>query len=242
MPLKTELLPSHYHRPISFLDLCASNTHNIKVSHPITTMASQSHPQNISDSPVRVKSVHSSHSYQSDRLEEARLAVLQDLGSCIPELSYEIFLKHLAPQLHKIIDLRATMQSLKLGSEPILTSSDQWSKFSKAPKDSQGSEDTIYSLIPEIFNKVVDVIVANSDGKLKSTVDFLQNPTRAPTSAERYNESRPDGYLVLKDRTTKRTKDGKNEDILWADVALSCEYKRKDGVDELDDVRIHHGL
>ena len=193
------------------------------------------------DSQIRVKAVHSSHSYQSGHLEDARLAVLQDLGSCIPEVSYETFLTHLAPQLPGIVDLRATMQSLKLGSDPILTSSDQWSMFPKAPKDSLGSEDTIFSPMPEIFNKVVEVIVANSGGKLKSTVDFLQNPSRAPTSAERHNETRPDGYLVLKDRNKKLTKDGKNEDILWADVALSCEYKRKDGVEELDDVCIHHG-
>ena len=205
-------------------------------------MASQSHPKNITDSPAHVKSVHSSRSYQSGHLEDARLAVLEDLGPGIPEVSYETFLKHLAPQLPGIVDLRATMQSLKLGSDPILTSSDQWAMFPKAPKDSLGSEDTIFSPMPEIFNKVVEVIVANSGGKLMSTVDFLQNPNQAPTSAERHNESRPDGYLVLKDRNKKRTKYGKNEDILWADIALSCEYKRKDGVDELDDARIHHGL
>jgi hypothetical protein len=54
--------------------------------------------------------------------------------------------------------------------------------------------------MPEIFTKVVVAIVANSGGKLKEdnrTVDFLQNPSLAPTSAERDNESRPDGYLVL---------------------------------------------
>jgi hypothetical protein len=91
--------------------------------------------------------------------------------------------------------------------------------------------------MPEIFTKVVVAIVANSGGKLKEdkrTVDFLPNPSRALTSAERHNESRPDGYLVLKDE--------EKEDILWADIALSCEYKRKDGGDDLDDVRIHQRL
>jgi hypothetical protein len=91
--------------------------------------------------------------------------------------------------------------------------------------------------MPEIFTKVVVAIVANSSGKLKEdnrTVDFLQNPSQAPTSVERHNESRPDGYLVLKH--------GKKEDILWADIVLSCEYKRNDGDDDLDDVRIHQGL
>ena len=63
--------------------------------------------------------------------------------------------------------------------------------------------------MPEIFTKVLVVlvvIVANSGGKLKEdnrTLDFLQNPSQAPTSDERHNESRPDGYLVLKDGKRK---------------------------------------
>ena len=89
-------------------------------------------------------------------------------------------------------------------------------------------------------------VAANSGGRLKEknrTVDFLQNPSRAPTSADRCNESRPDGYLVPKDRNKEMSKERKSEDILWADIALSCEYKRKDGdMDLLDDVCIHQGI
>ncbi len=106
--------------------------------------------------------------------------------------------------------------------------------------DSQGPEDGIFSPMPEIFTKVVVAIVANSGGKLKEdkrTVDFLQNPSRAPTSAERDDSSRPDGYLVLKDGIR-----GKKGDILWADIVLSCEYKSNDEDDDLDDVRTHQGL
>jgi hypothetical protein len=196
------------------------------------------------DSPARVKSVHSDPSYQSDILEQARVAVLHDLGSCIPMVPFQTFLDYLAPPQPEF-DLDATMRSLKLGTEPVLTSSNRWSKFPKAPKDSQGSEDRVFSPMPEIFTKVVAAIVANSCGKLREdnrTIDFLQNPSRAPTSTERRNDSRPDGYLVLKDRNKDMSKDGKREDILWADIALSCEYKLKDGDEEIDDVRIHQGL
>jgi hypothetical protein len=143
-------------------------------------------------------------------------------------------------------DLNATMQSLKLGSETVLTSSNRWSKFSKAAKDSQGSDGGASSPMPEIFMKVVSAIVANSGGKLeedKRTVDFLQNPSPV-SSAERDNESRPDGYLVVKDRKNAMLKDGKKEHIHWADIALSCEYKKEDGGDELDldDVCTHQVL
>jgi hypothetical protein len=210
-------------------------------------MASRSPPRQqtplIIESPVHTKKVHSNPSYQSDILEDARLAVLQELGSYAPKIPFQTFLDYLAPPQPEF-NLNTTMRSLKSGSKPVLTSSNRWSKFAKAPTDSQGSEDSIFSPIPEIFTKVVAAIVANSGGNLKEdnrTVDFLQNPSQTPISADRRNESRPDGYLVLKDRTKKLAKDGRKEDILWADIALSCEYKRKDGVDDLDDVRIHRG-
>jgi hypothetical protein len=202
------------------------------------------HTALIHDSPVRVKNVHSNHAYQSDLLDDARLTVLEDLGSCIPMIPFRAFLDHLAPP-QPDFNLNATMQLLKLGSEPVLTSLNRWTKFPKAPKDSQGSEDGVFGPIPEMCTKIVVAIITNSGGKLKEdkrTVDFLQNPSRAPTSAERHNESRPDGYFVLKHRDKEMLKDGEKEDILWADIALSCEYKRKDGGDDLDDVCIIKGL
>jgi hypothetical protein len=161
------------------------------------------------------------------------------MGSYAPTIPFQTFLDYLAPPQPEF-DLNATMQSLKLGSEPVLTSSNRWSKFAEAPKHSQGSDDGVFSPLPEIFTKVVLAIIANSDGKLKEdnrTVDFLQNPSQIPSSAERDDdtqESRPDGYLV--------SKDAKKEDILWADIVLSCEYKREDGDGDLDDVCIHQGL
>jgi hypothetical protein len=221
-----------------------SHSHSRRqVPHQFPTLTSQSpsrqRTEPVNDSPPRMTNVHSDHSYQSDLLD-ARLAV-QDLGPYVPIIPFQTFLDYLAPpQPH--FDIDGTMQSLKSGSEPILTSSDRWSKFPKTPKDSQGSEDGVFSPMPEIFTKVVVAIVADSDGKLKEdmrTVDFLQNPSQVTTSADRHNESRPDGYLVLKDRTKEMLKDGEKEDICWADIALSCEYKREDGGNDSDDVRIH---
>jgi hypothetical protein len=177
------------------------------------------------ESPVRVKNVHSNPSYQNDLLEDARLAVLDDLGSCIPEIPFQTFMDHLAPP-QPDFNLKATIMSLKSAS--ILTASDKWTVFDKAPKDRDCSEDAAFKPIPDIFTQVVDEIVANSQSKLTKgdrSTDFVQNPSRAPTSAERHNASRPDGYLLVKDRKV-----------------LSCEYKRKDGDEELDDVSICQGV
>jgi hypothetical protein len=187
------------------------------------------------ESPVRAKHVHSNPSYQNDLLEDARLAVLADPGSCIPEIPFQTFMDHLAPPQPEF-DIEATMKSLK--SSSILTALDRWAVFDKSPKDQDCPEDIAFKPIPDIFKKVVDAIILNSQTKLTKencSIDFLQNPNRAPTSAERYNGSRPDGYMLVNDRVNP-------EVVSWSDVVLSCEYKRKDGDEELDDVSVHWGL
>jgi len=98
-------------------------------------------------------------------------------------------------------DLNATMKLLKSGSSRILTTSRRWTAFDKEPKDQVGQEDAVFQPLPDIFKKVVDAIIANS--KLKKDhciIDFLQNPNMEPKSADRHNATRPDGYLLVKDR------------------------------------------
>jgi hypothetical protein len=170
--------------------------------------------------------------------------VLNNLGSCIPMVPFQTFLDYLAPPQPEF-DLDATLQSLKLGPEPALTSSNRWSNFPKAQEDSQSSEDGLFSLLPDIFTKVVVAVAANSGGRLREenrTVDFLHNPSLAPTSIEARNESKPDGYLVLKDRNKRMSTDSRGEDILWADIALSCKYNWKNDDEDLYDVCIHQGI
>ena len=157
--------------------------------------------------------------------------MLEDLGATIPQVSLQDFIAHLAPpQPH--FDLEATVRALDADPEGLLPPDSRWKAFDVDPKDQNGTEDTIFQPLPEIFNKVVEKITANSmlaaDNCL---VEFLHNPTMAPTSIERHNMTRPDGYLVLKDG-------GNGKLVSWADVLLSCEYKRKDGPEDLDDVSI----
>ncbi|KAF9504560.1 hypothetical protein BS47DRAFT_1401281 [Hydnum rufescens UP504] len=45
-----------------------------------------------------------------------------------------------------------------------------------------------------------------------------------------YNATRPNSYLLLKDRFDDKI-------ISWVDIAFLCEYKREDGMDELDNTR-----
>jgi hypothetical protein len=171
------------------------------------------------------------------------LAVLADLGISVPEIPFQDFLDHLAPP-QPAFNLDDTMTLLKSGPDSTLSSSNRWSNFPEDPKNSEKKEEVVFDPVPDIFTKVVAAVAANSSGRLQeenSTVCFAQNPNRAPVSNERRTESRPDGYFVLKNdrRTPRTTKKGKTR---WADIALSCEYKVKDGYDDRDDVRIHQGL
>ncbi|KAF9508393.1 hypothetical protein BS47DRAFT_1416692 [Hydnum rufescens UP504] len=109
----------------------------------------------------------------------------------------------------------------------------RWNAFNEEPKDQSGGESTVFKPMTHIFDNIVDVIIANSNLKLTTkdcSVNLDQNPSSTPTLAARYNATRPDGYLLLKDRFDDKI-------ISWADIALLCEYKREDGMDELDDAR-----
>ena len=188
-------------------------------------------------------SVDSDFSYQSDFLEDASLAVLQELGANIPMIchGYETFLARLTPRPPDFFDLDATMKSLGSGSNSALKSSngsDRWRAFPKAPKDYKGSEGKVFRSMEDIFKKVVAAIAANSGRQVGNTIEFKQNLNWVPISADRDDKSRPDGYLVLKTRETNR----KNEQIHWGDIALSCEYKEEDGVGDFSDVRTHQGF
>jgi hypothetical protein len=206
----------------------------------IMTPSSQSPPRRqillTHESPVHAKKIHSSRSYQNGLLEDARLAVLEDLGSRIPEITLENFMGFLAPP-QPDFDIDATMKTLS--SDPaVITASGRWTAFDKEPTSQSGREDAVFKPLPDIFKKVVDAIITNSNSKLTKhdcSIDFLQNSNMAPMSADRHNATRPDGYMVLKSRFEDGT-------VSWADVVLSCEYKRNEGVDDSDDVCTHQGL
>jgi hypothetical protein len=82
-----------------------------------------------------------------------------------------------------------------------------------------------------IFRKVIEAIIANSKSKLTCSVEFVQNPSKAPKSVDKYGATRPDGYMLVKDRLDK-------QNVSWGDVVLSCEYKRKDRIKDLNDACI----
>jgi hypothetical protein len=153
------------------------------------------------------------------------------LGQHVPEVTFQDFLDYLAPP-QPTFNLEATMETLKADPEGIIPATGRWSTFDSDPKDQYKLEDVVFATMPNIFNTVVRAIIANSD--LTSThvsVQFLQNPSMAPTLGARQDATRPDSYLVLKERFQE-------EHVSWDNILLSCEYKRMDGQNQLNDVSI----
>ena len=72
-------------------------------------------------------------------------------------------------------NIDVTMKTLN--SDPaVITASGQWTAFDKEPTSQSGQEDAVFKPLPDIFKKVVDVIITNSNSKLTKhdcLVDFL---------------------------------------------------------------------
>ncbi|KAF9513153.1 hypothetical protein BS47DRAFT_1362609 [Hydnum rufescens UP504] len=162
-------------------------------------------------------------------LDGARLDVLHD-GPTVPEVTLQTFMDSLASR-RPDFDIDATMNALKSMPDGILSDSGRWEAFNKEPKHHSDGEEAVFKPITNIFDNIITAIIVNT--KLTTdewSVELVQNPSRAPTSAERYNTTRPDGYLLLKDRSDSGS-------ISWADIALSCEYKQGDGMKDLDNAK-----
>jgi hypothetical protein len=89
--------------------------------------------------------------------------VLEDLGSSIPEVPLQDFIKFLAPPQPQF-DVGATINTLK--SDIILSTSCRWAAFDKEPKDQRAVENDVFRPITNIFEKVVDAIIKHSDSDL----------------------------------------------------------------------------
>jgi hypothetical protein len=159
------------------------------------------------------------------------MVVLEELGTRIPQITLQDFMDFLAPPQPEF-DIEATMEKLKTSG--VLTALGRWKAFDKEPKDQSGREDVVFKPMSDIFNATVTAIIEDSNLNFTArdcALDFLQNPNITPKSSDRGNTSKPDGYLLMKDRV-------REDKVSWADVVLSCEYKREGGVEELDDVSI----
>ena len=161
----------------------------------------------------------------------ARGAFLEDLGTSIPQITVQDFLTFLAPP-QPAFDLNGTMQWLNNAGIIVL---DRWSAIDKDPTDQPTVENDTFSHLVDIFTKVVDAIIANSELPETPIVQLLQNTHKPLESTTIANATKPDGYLALKQRPHE-------DQVRWDDVVLSCEYKKKLGPITEYNVSIRRGF
>ncbi|KAF9807203.1 hypothetical protein IEO21_08318 [Rhodonia placenta] len=185
--------------------------------------ASKANPSaNLSETPVRVKAVQSA-SYMEGNLAAARRAVMQDLGTTIPEVKPEFFRRYLLPRLPAGVNIDQLVKKLCKKGE---IKGNRWAKFEEDPKNSPQCEDGCFRSLTDVTRAIAKV--ARTMTRDKQLFEFVQNPDDAPESNMRTSKSRPDGFFICKSAPKGKFR--------WMDIALSAEFKKLDRVATRDDL------
>ncbi|KAI0922896.1 hypothetical protein AcV5_009763 [Taiwanofungus camphoratus] len=155
----------------------------------------------------------STASYVTGNLDQGRTALLIDIGESVPQISIESFLNNILPPLPEEVDVDEVIAKLK--KQGHITRSNRWRAFTVDPRHSRLTEDKAFDPLKEISNAI-----AKATAKLTgadNVLDLQNNPNVIPSSYTRSSKTRPDGCLILRRR---------GDAIRWADIGLSCEYKK----------------
>ncbi|EDR02424.1 uncharacterized protein LACBIDRAFT_332286 [Laccaria bicolor S238N-H82] len=193
----------------------------------------------LSDTPTRPKANQSSN-YYFGNLPIARAALMDNLGSTIPMITFEQMLSHVLPQLD--LDFQATWNKLvQKGHLEQVQGTYKWSVFPTVPKDVNSTEPIVFLEI----KAVQDAIVANAvfaSGRTTQTAEYFTDPARALESVRIGNDGKPDGCGRLQYTAQEYVKPG------WMCITWAEEYKKKDAAaDEYDNAvkviwSLHHLL
>ncbi|KAI0925412.1 hypothetical protein AcV7_005667 [Taiwanofungus camphoratus] len=144
----------------------------------------------------------STASYVPGSLEQGCTFLLADIGESVPQIMVESFFDNILPPLFEGLDVDEVITALE--GQGRITQLKRWNGFAVDPADS-------------------------TEKKRRDVLELQNNPNIVPDLCSRTSRSRPDGYLVLRDR---------DNGIHWADIGLSCEYKKSAEKDaEHDNVR-----
>ncbi|KAI0942242.1 hypothetical protein AcW1_002920 [Taiwanofungus camphoratus] len=162
----------------------------------------------------------STASYVPGSLEQGCTFLLADIGESVPQIMVESFFDNILPPLFEGLDVDEVITALE--GQGRITQLKRWNGFAVDPADSTEKKKT------RVITNAIAEVAANLTGA-DSVLELQNNPNIVPDLCSRTSRSRPDGYLVLRDR---------DNGIHWADIGLSCEYKKSAEKDaEHDNVR-----
>ncbi|KAI5993507.1 hypothetical protein EDD15DRAFT_899625 [Pisolithus albus] len=168
--------------------------------------------------------------YRSGDLGFSSMAVLGDLGE-IPSVSLDYFESHALPPLPEGVDVTEIRESL---CDAAIWSKDsqRWAVFKTNPKNSTESEDDAFKPLAQVFNAVVRE-ARKTIGNRETTLMYGSRPAKSPTS-ERSNSTRPDAYLLLREKKSIDDKTDTSNDS-WNDIAVSFEFKKGTGEEDCEE-------
>lgn len=168
-----------------------------------------------------VHKLTSTDSYLFSDLETDCQSFIQDLGKSIPELPVKFFLDHL-PRLHKGLNLKNTVSRLGKGKEAEIADG-RWKRFICDPKDSTAREGVTFEPLTELGKATSRM---SGMRNRKPTLNFKTNPDTTPEAKMRDTGSWLDGGFVM----------GDSKELLWMDIAVVAEFKKKDNARNAADV------
>jgi hypothetical protein len=208
--------------------------------------------------------VKSQPGFTGGTLEDARTAMLGDLGLWIPQVPIEFMMDHILPPIHCNVN---TVKRKLEGSGCIV--GERWASFEKDPTKSTSNENNTFKVLEGIFEDIIhhargdiggddqrsggEAGEGTSDGddgngnmpgdsknrRATPSHAFHNNPDRSPYS-ERHSGSRPDGYFIRPIDGARVKPRGKSKAVVhkWDDITVPAEFKKHDTPATIADVSL----
>ena len=184
------------------------------------------------DSPIK-PALGSNSTLRKKYVNGQRDAIIKDLGGSVPRGSLDYF-KEILPPIRPEFDINKISSHLIRNGDLVQEGGiNVWKEFRMATAATMTEEKFFNKPLVNIFNAIRDAALKTSNIDMASTVDMVTDGNNAPWSVKR-NSSRPDGYLVLKETEEGVKRRGKgrgegegDEKVLWYNIAVSLEFKKK---------------
>lgn len=174
------------------------------------------------ETPPRAKLTAGS-SYRLSDLKTQRKTLIEELGPTIPEVPIPNFLTNILPGLREGLDVDEIATKLKASGH--ITDDGRWSCFPCDPAQVKKREEQCFQPLEQL----AEAISTASGGGSTRLLHYTQNPSIQPVCTLRDTKSRPDGYFMISDETNQ---------VYWANIAMSAEFKKKARPADKEDVCI----
>lgn len=176
-------------------------------------------------------------------LEDARKAVLGDLGLSIPEVSVDFMVDRILLPVHCNFD---TVKTKLQDAGHILGG--RWAAFDKDPTDSTSNENNSFKALQGIFTEIIHHAkgeISNGDNDDEAggseshrTLTYHNNPNQTPYF-KRHSGAHPDGYFMRPSTGLYGKRRGRSNTTTvhdWDDITGPAEFKKHNSAADVADV------